>query len=93
MIFFYEPMSLKQFLILLCAGLGAAGGQFGITAAYKYAPAREISIYDYTLVIFAAVWSFIFFGELPDWLSILGYVMIFAMSGLMFIYNNRHADR
>lgn len=33
-------------------------------AAYKYAPAREISIYDYTLVIFAAIWSFIFFGEI-----------------------------
>ncbi len=93
MIFFFEPMTLRQFLILIGAGIGAAGGQFGITAAYKYAPAREISIYDYTLVIFAAIWSFIFFGELPDWLSILGYVLIFAMSGCMFIYNNRHASQ
>jgi drug/metabolite transporter (DMT)-like permease len=89
LIFFFEPMTLRQLLILLCAGLGAAGGQFGITAAYKYAPAREISIYDYTLVIFAAIWSAIFFGELPDGLSILGYVLIFAMSAGMFVYNNR----
>ncbi len=57
MIFFFEPMTLQQFLILIGAGAGAAVGQFGITAAYKYAPAREISIYDYTLVIFAAIWS------------------------------------
>ena len=90
MILFWEPMTLKQLLILLCAGAGAAGGQFGITAAYKYAPAREISIYDYTLVIFAAIWSAIFFGELPDWLSILGYILIFGMSAMMFVYNNRH---
>ena len=92
MIFFFEPMTLQQFLILIGAGAGAAVGQFGITAAYKYAPAREISIYDYTLVIFAAIWSFMFFGELPDWISILGYVLIFGMSALMFFYNNRHAE-
>lgn len=79
MIFFFEPMTLQQFLILIGAGAGAAVGQFGITAAYKYAPAREISIYDYTLVIFAAIWSCLFFGELPDWISILGYVLIFGM--------------
>mgnify|MGYP002227891355 FL=1 len=90
--FFLEPMTLQQFLILIGAGAGAAVGQFGITAAYKYAPAREISIYDYTLVIFAAIWSFLFFGELPDWISILGYVLIFGMSALMFLYNNRHAE-
>lgn len=89
LIFFFEPMTLKQLLILLCAGLGAAVGQFGITAAYKYAAAKEISIYDYTTVIFAAIWSAIFFGEWPDWISILGYMLIFAMSVLMFIYNNR----
>ena len=77
---------------LIGGGAGAAVGQFGITAAYKYAPAREISIYDYTLVIFAAIWSFIFFGELPDWISIIGYVLIFGMSALMFLYNNRHAE-
>lgn len=89
MLFFYEPMTLQQLMILLCAGIGAAGGQFGITAAYKYAAAKEISIYDYTTVIFAAIWSSMFFGELPDWLSIIGYILIFGMSALMFIYNNR----
>ena len=92
MIFFFEPMTLQQFLILIGAGAGAAVGQFGITAAYKYAPAREISIYDYTLVIFAAIWSFIFFGELPDWISILGYVLILGVSALINLYNNRHAE-
>ncbi len=93
LIFFFKPMTMAQLLILLGAGAGAAGGQFSITAAYKYAPAREVSIYDYTLVIFAAIWSAIFFDELPDWLSILGYVMIFGMSVAQFIYNNRKAEK
>ena len=74
---------------LLGAGAGAAGGQFGITAAYTYAPAREVSIYDYSLVFFAAIWSFVFFGELPDLVSIAGYIIILAMSLLMFFINNK----
>ena len=36
-----------QFFCLLAAGLCGAGGQFSITKAYCYAPAREISVYDY----------------------------------------------
>ena len=39
-------------------------------------PAKEISVYDYTQVIFAAIWGFFFFGQIPDIWSILGYVII-----------------
>lgn len=88
---FWHPMTAVQLLTLLGAGIGAAVGQFGITAAYKYAPAKEISIYDYSMVLFSAIWSALFFGELPDGLSVLGYVVIFAMSLMMFFYNNRRA--
>ena len=43
LLFDYHPMSFLQFGSLMLAGLAAAGGQFTITAAYTYAPAREIS--------------------------------------------------
>ena len=35
-----EPMTARQVLMLIGAGVAAAGGQFGVTAAYSYAPAR-----------------------------------------------------
>lgn len=88
----FVPLTLTQLLLLLGAGGGAAIGQFGITAAYKYAPAREISLYDYTMVVFSAIWGILFFHELPDIFSFLGYVIIFAMAALMFVYNNRHSE-
>lgn len=72
----YQPMTWKQLLFLLGAGLAATGGQLSITAAYTYAPAKEISVYDYTQVIFAAIWGFCFFGQVPDVISIVGYVII-----------------
>ena len=85
----FAPIPGRSLAWLLMAGLGAAGGQFAITAAYTYAPAREISIYDYTQLIFITVLSYIFIGEIPDRYSWIGYVIIIAGSFLLFFYNKR----
>ncbi len=86
-IFDYAPMTLKQTLILLLAGLAASGGQFGITAAYTNAPAKEVSVFDYSQIIFAAVMGFVFFDQIPDIYSVIGYAIIFGVSLVLFIYN------
>lgn len=92
LIFFYHPMTLTQLGILLLAGLAAAGGQFGITAAYTYAPAREISVYDYSQIIFSAFLGYVIFGQVSDALSWLGYLIITSTAVAMFLRNNhRHA--
>ena len=85
----YRPMTSLQLFYLLMAGVFASVGQFGITIAYKYAPAKEISIFDYSNIIFSAVISFIVFGALPDTLSFIGYGVIFIASLYMFIYNKK----
>lgn len=85
----YHPMSMDQLLYLLCAGLAAAGGQFAITAAYTYAAAKDISVYDYSQVIFAAILGFILFNQIPDYLSFIGYVIIFSVSLFMYIKAHR----
>lgn len=89
LIFNYHPMSASQLIFLLLAGLSATGGQFTITAAYIYAPAREISVYDYSQIIFSSLLGFFVFGQTPDVWSILGYVLIVSMAVVMFLYNTR----
>lgn len=89
LVFHFVPMSKMQLLFLLIAGAAASGGQFAITAAYANAPASQISIYDYTIVIFAALWSFLFWGEIPDGLSVIGYGIIFTASFFVFLYNKK----
>ena len=78
----YHPMSIKQVLMLTCAGIFASVGQFSITMAYRFAPAKEISVFDYTQVIFAAVLGFLFLNEKPHPLSIVGYVIIIGTAVL-----------
>ena len=85
----YHPMSPSQLGFLLLAGLAASGGQFSITAAYCNAPAREISVYDYSQIIFSALLGFLLFSQVPDFLSVIGYLTICVMAVVMFLYNNR----
>ena len=80
LIFDYHPMEPKQLLCLVMAGVSAAVGQFGITSAYKFAPAKDISVFDYTQVIFAALWGILFLNEIPVLFSIIGYVIIIGVA-------------
>lgn len=87
LIFDFHPMSIGQIFTLLLAGLSAAGGQFTITAAYTHAPAREVSVFDYTQIVFAAALGFLFFSQIPDFWSVVGYCMIAGVAVWMFLYN------
>lgn len=81
----YKPMTISQVFILLGAGFSAALGQIFITYAYTNSPPKEISIYDYTQIIFAAVLGFVFFNQLPDIYSIIGYIIIVSMAVINFL--------
>ena len=89
LIFHFVPMTAKQFLFLLLAGISAAGGQFSITKAYTKAPAKEISVFDYTQVLFAALLGFLFLGQVPDGLSLIGYVIIIGSAVYKWAYTMR----
>lgn len=84
-IFHYEPMEWWQWMFLLLTGLAASGGQFCVTAAYTYAPAKEISVYDYSQVIFAAILGFFFLNQVPDLFSVIGYIIIIVVAITMYI--------
>lgn len=88
----FNPMTWQQVLFLCCAGGCAAGGQFSVTAAYYHAPANKISIYEYSQVLFSALFGFVFFTQIPDWLSLTGYIIIISMAVINFIYTHRKQD-
>lgn len=89
MLYSYESMRIEQLIYLLLAGIFASAGQFGITIAYRLAPAKEISIFSYFTIVFSGIFSIVLFNQIPDYLSVLGYIIIFLSSLYMYIYNNR----
>ena len=76
----YVQPTFTQLGLLLATGVFASVGQFGITYAYKFAKATEVSIYNYSAIVFGIILGFIFFGEIPDTLSLLGGAIIIAVA-------------
>ena len=85
----FVPMSGLQVLYLLLAGASASAAQFAITAAYKCAPAKEISVYDYSQVLFSALLGILFLSELPDLLSFIGYIVIIGAAVVKYLLSLR----
>ena len=88
----FNPMTWQQTAFLCGAGACAAGGQFSVTAAYYHAPANKISIYDYSQVLFSTLFGFIFFAQLPDFMSIIGYIIIIGMAIINYVFNTLKAS-
>ena len=78
-------MSLQQLFWLIATGAAGEGGQFTVTAAYSYAPAKNIAVFDYTQILFAAAFGFLLFHEVPDHYSIVGYVIICTIALMLFL--------
>lgn len=87
-IFDYHPMTLMQLIYLLIAGSCAAAGQFTVTQAYAKAPAKDISIFDYSQVLFAAILGFLFLNQIPDIYSIIGYIIIIGAAIIKWIHRD-----
>ena len=85
----YVQPTFTQLGLLLATGVFASVGQFGITYAYKFAKATEVSIYNYLAIVFGIILGFIFFGEIPDTLSLLGGAIIIAVAFYIFKHNQK----
>jgi drug/metabolite transporter (DMT)-like permease len=68
------------FLTLLMIGIG-----LGLAGAYQSAPPAVIASFDYSYLIFAAVWSYTIFAEPPDVYSVTGMVLI-TSAGILAIH-------
>lgn len=92
MLLSFKPISFYQFLALIGAGLSAMMGQVCLTQAYKYAPAKEIGVFEYTQIIHSALLGFIFLSQIPDIFSVIGYFIITGMGILKWRYNLKHTE-
>jgi len=87
----FAPMTGKQWLCILACGLCGVAGHFLNTRAYALAPPRDISVYDYSQVVFSALLGFLLFGQIPDGLSVLGYAVIIGTGIFVFLQNRKEA--
>jgi drug/metabolite transporter (DMT)-like permease len=64
-------------LMALC-GVAAAIAIFLLTYAYRTAEAKRVTVFEYTGLIWGALWGYLFFDEIPSLWIVAGALMIFA---------------
>lgn len=68
-------------LLMSSTGLIAAAGFYGLSEAYRVAPATIVAPFEYIMLPLSVLWGFLFWRELPDWLTIVGAILVIG-SGL-----------
>ena len=83
--FFWTPMNLFDALHMAALGLVITLGIFAFTRAYMLAPVATVAPFDYTALIWAVLFGFVFWGELPALAVWLGAGLI-LICGLYVLY-------
>lgn len=78
-----------ELMLLLLIGVLGGGGQISLTYAYRMATAGEISIYNYSGIVFSLVLGFLFLGEVPDWSSLIGCSLVIIAAFLTYIFSDK----
>ncbi|MBI4184230.1 MAG: DMT family transporter [Proteobacteria bacterium] len=83
--FAWVTPSLLDGAIMVLIGLLAGGGQFLLTQAYRYLPAAVGAPFHYTSLIWATLFGFVFWDEVPTAALLTGAAIVIA-SGLYIAY-------
>lgn len=76
--------SMRDFLLLLLMGSFAGFGQIAMTYAYRMAPASEVSIYNYSGILYSMFLGYALLGETLPYTSVLGGALVISASLLVY---------
>ncbi len=83
--FYWATPDLTDLLLLALVGVLGGLGQLVLTAAYRRAEASVLAPFDYTAMVWAVLFGFLLWGELPAPNIWLGVAIVIA-SGIYIIY-------
>jgi len=87
-----SPVSLTQWLLLLSMALVASLGEILIIKALEVAEAHVVAPIHYTLIIWGSFYGFLVFGQLPDYWTLLG-ALIIVLAGLYTLRRDSRVSR
>jgi len=85
----WQPIDEKHFLIMFGIAMTGAVGQWGITFAFKHAPAATVAPLEYSGLAWVLVIDWLGWATIPGWRMLAGAAVIIA-SG---VYLVRHESR
>lgn len=78
-----------QVFLFISTGISGGIGHYLFTAAYRYAPATVIAPITYFQLLWAGLFGWLVFGDIPTHWSILGMVLVIASGFIMMLKARR----
>ena len=72
----WQSLGGREWIFLAALSVLMFGNGLVLPAAYQLAPTTIVATFDYSFLLFSAFLGFLFFGEVPDVVSVIGMAMI-----------------
>jgi drug/metabolite transporter (DMT)-like permease len=79
-------------LLIGASGIVAATGMMFLTSAYRLAQANKVAPFEYTGILWAPLWGYVFFQETPRLTTVAGAAVI-VIAGLLALRMARQPNR
>ena len=88
----YVTPTISEFLLLVLIGVFGGFGQIALTYSYRMAPASEVSIYNYSGILFSMFLGYVVLGETVSHTSLVGGALVIIASLLTYRYSNHPVE-
>jgi len=72
-------------VLFAAAGLISVAALFCVNRSLKLAPASVVVPYQYSMIVWAVIFGFVVFGDVPSWATIIGAAIIIAAGLYIFV--------
>lgn len=84
----WQPLDSRELICVVVYALLLVAVNTGVARAYQVAPSALIGTFDYAYLIFASLWGYLLFQEVPDAMTCLGMGMI-LVAGILVLRRHR----
>jgi len=88
----WTPVPLEHAGLIVAFGLWTIVAHLAITQAYRIAPPPVLAPFDYTTLVWALLWGWIFWNEWPGWITLAG-ALVVVSAGLYVVYREARLGR
>ena len=74
----WSPIGKREWVLIVCLAILVVVIGMALAAAYQRAPAARIAAFDYSYLVFVAIWDIVIFETIPDLLTMGGIGLIVA---------------
>ncbi len=89
----WVPLGLRDGLLLCLVGVVALWAIVCVNRSLRYAPASAVVPYQYTLIVWAIVFGYVVFGDVPSTLTLIGAAIIVGAGLFIFFREQKVAAK